>query len=477
MHFAKRLNSTKRPSLATIEYRELNGKLRENTSVMSPTVSFNLGNEETPTWNYAYIEPFERLYFINDWTYEGGLWVAYMNEDVLATYKENINRSTQYVLRSSSSYDGTIEDSFYPTTTHSNDYRVPLRDIYNVTGHADEPNFFSERSLESGYFVVGVVGGNTTGITHYVMDYNNFKTFIQAVFNFTPSGFGDIGTGLAKQLANPVQYINSVMWFPVSPALATYTTHTIFFGYYSVQVTAAIFGSAVPSVQHYRGYFTIKPHPQSATRGKYMNTKMKRTIIMNPWGSFPVDPYSLTTMLDTEDTEITAEWYLDYLTGKAWLYITGGEGTLITTSVCVLGVPIPVAGSSTDIIGTIFGTGASIVGAAGSALVGNMAGAIAGTVSAISSAVQGVQPSTEKQGSQGSMISFESKTPRMFTYYMYDADDNLEKFGRPLCQSVKLEDLSGYCLCKDSKFYNDTSVLSDEVSSIESFLNTGVYLE
>lgn len=73
-----------------IEWREsLNGELREQSNIMTPSILFNLDN---PTrYNYAYIESFGRYYYITSIeSVRNNLWRINMRVDVLMTYKNSI---------------------------------------------------------------------------------------------------------------------------------------------------------------------------------------------------------------------------------------------------------------------------------------------------------------------------------------------------------------------------------------------------
>ena len=61
-------------------------------------------------YNYVYIDTLDRYYWIKDWVRNNGLWYGYCAEDVLASFRSDILNTTQYVLRSSTTYDNSIID-------------------------------------------------------------------------------------------------------------------------------------------------------------------------------------------------------------------------------------------------------------------------------------------------------------------------------------------------------------------------------
>lgn len=112
--FTKRKNSTKRPNdTGTI----INCYLKDDCGALTPVIVYQpTTTAQNPSdWNYAYIGSFDRYYFVNDWVYNNGLWYAYLSCDVLASYKTQIGASTQYVVRSSATFDTNIVDLLYPT--------------------------------------------------------------------------------------------------------------------------------------------------------------------------------------------------------------------------------------------------------------------------------------------------------------------------------------------------------------------------
>ena len=78
----KRRNSTMIPPSGTLKFR---GELKENTSMLNPSILFDSFVLTAPQYNYMYIAEFRRYYYINDWTYDLGLWCDHCSFDVLAS--------------------------------------------------------------------------------------------------------------------------------------------------------------------------------------------------------------------------------------------------------------------------------------------------------------------------------------------------------------------------------------------------------
>ena len=114
-NFSKKENSTATPSANSAT--SFNCKLLSPSGVLSPVLEINLGVNNYPNYNYAYIPNFNRYYWISDWVNDGPLWRCSLNVDVLASYKTAIGNTNLYVLRAANSYDGDIIDTLYPTDT------------------------------------------------------------------------------------------------------------------------------------------------------------------------------------------------------------------------------------------------------------------------------------------------------------------------------------------------------------------------
>lgn len=75
---------------------KLTGKLREQSSVVNPSIMIQTTNPSI--YNYAYIPEFKRYYFITDMvSVRTGLWEISMHVDVLMSFKDTI-KGTQVIL-------------------------------------------------------------------------------------------------------------------------------------------------------------------------------------------------------------------------------------------------------------------------------------------------------------------------------------------------------------------------------------------
>lgn len=126
----------------------------ENSSIVAPVIKFDWGNSFVSSVNYAYIQEFNRWYYITDVRALIGGSVEYsLRCDVLMTYKGNIYNSTQTVSRSESIGAPTmIEDDFLPIS--------PKRDVKVILFEGGYFNLHEATSL-SYNFILNVAGGGS----------------------------------------------------------------------------------------------------------------------------------------------------------------------------------------------------------------------------------------------------------------------------------------------------------------------------
>ena len=92
------------------------GTLRDGVSILNPEIEIESGLTEdlVGTINYAYIEVFNRYYFVTDIKTEiNGLWIVSMHVDVLMTYKDEIREQNAVVARQEETYNMYLDDGWF----------------------------------------------------------------------------------------------------------------------------------------------------------------------------------------------------------------------------------------------------------------------------------------------------------------------------------------------------------------------------
>lgn len=276
----KRANSTKRPT-NLINYT---GEIKSPCSALNPVIVFQMEGDPT-SYNYAHISAWDRYYWVTDWTFDRGLWVATMRVDVLASWRDTIGTTNTYILRSASSYSGQIADTAYAPKS---------RIIQTINGNTNTSGYGWTGAYGAGTFVVGIINGatNTAGcVSYYVFTAGQFRTLCQKLFN-DPSDYLDIdpseiSENLQRALVNPYQYIASAMWFPFEVAHGSLLS-AVKFGWWQFNNNCypiAEYGYSLNQLS-----FVVPQHPQSGSRGLYLNDSpySRYTLFIPAFGEFEI---------------------------------------------------------------------------------------------------------------------------------------------------------------------------------------------
>jgi hypothetical protein len=125
--------------------RILNGSLRGETSIKTPVINI-AGDENTVFYNYAFIDEFNRYYFITDIkSIRTGIWEISFLCDVLMSFKSDI-------LNSYAVIDHTMEHDI--SNYLSSDIWTTL-----VKDKTDIINFSGSSLLDSGEYILITAGG------------------------------------------------------------------------------------------------------------------------------------------------------------------------------------------------------------------------------------------------------------------------------------------------------------------------------
>lgn len=474
---AKRPNSTARPNLTGgSTYTDI--QLKGPCSIRTPTIKIRMGSGADPVgFNYCYIDDFERYYFVNDWVNENYNWYAYLVEDELATWKDAIGSSTQYILRSSYASDGDIVDNLYPATGAVN----------YITNTAASPWDQLMPTSGVGCYVIGIIN-NDQGYTaarigatcYYVVTPGamvSIQTWLMNPGNFFPSISGEDASTQAfyKSLYDPIQYMVSCMFCPITPAKGDATT-TIGYGPYAHTLGA---GSAwylnTGGVPAATGSVSIPKHPQASTRGNYLNSSpySRYQVEIRPFGWIPLDPSALI------GHSTLYYWiYFDAISGNATLQlaVNSGRTNMVYEQTAMVGVPTNLSQTSRDYLGAGMSVLGAIGGVASGIGMGNVPGAIMSGVSGIGNAAANMLPQTQTQGSNGSFAELIlGRVALVGTFTLIVSEDNADR-GRPLCVKGTISSYPGFLVIADP----DVSIneaTREEMDAIRSYMSAGFFYE
>lgn len=445
--FSKKPNSTKQPSGGTTK----TVRLKDGCSVINPVfllTGYDLSNN--------YVSWGNRYYYIDDIVIlHNELAEYHCSSDPLATFKSDIGSSSQYVLRSASSYNGRIVDNYYPAKAQ-NTHAANM-----ITSPFDK---------NSGTYVIGMQGkgsgGNGGAVTYYAGNAAAMKALVEYMLGDPVTyDVSEISSQLLTCIFNPLQFIVSCMWFPFSvPTMNGDVTC----GWWQVTNSSLRPLSSLEWGTNFT--IPIPKHPKASNRGEYLNLLpySRYTLEAGPWGIIPLDNFNLL-----DSNELYCDYKVDLMTGSGRLNIKFRDKVAYNNiQSAQIGVPIQL-GQNVLNQGALTGAGSGILNTIKSAITGDVGGMMFNGLGAIGDAAATSQAVPSMQGSNGTMAFFNGFG--ILADFLDVADDNITENGRPLCEVKTVSSLSGYMICENADL--DTAASPAEKSTILSALNGGFYYE
>lgn len=454
----KRENSTRRPSGNGYA---IQCEAHEPIDLMSPTFLINMSAPFD--YNYLYISIWDRYYWIDNWTYNKGLWEAACSIDPLASWRNDIGNMTEYVLRSADEYDGSIIDTTYPLTGE-------VEIVQNYAGWNVEAD-------PTGCYVIGVVG--LVGLTEYYVigqheiGYFGAAMFGNSLWNAVQADDPGVQQGgvasFMKAQFNPLQYVVSCMWFPFMVPHSG-TKSAVFFGFFDSGWAAYTLSRAAYML--FSTNIQLNEHPQAEERGYYLDLAPYSRIRLSalPWGEIDLD----TTKFFGVHSEIALEAWVDPVTGSTKLYVGNGTADLLTL-VGQIGVPEQLSQVLKDNLATVTGGLSALAGLVGSLITGNVIGGVATVASGIGNAVSAQYPDVSTTGTNGARIAVAPTNIYVTQTFQYIIEEDRENHGRPLCMRRRLNTLPGYLMISDP----DVAIPATkaEIQRIKEYMINGFFYE
>lgn len=477
---AKKRNSTAAPASQPVSFS--NCIIKAGSGIVAPVIGIDNGLTWNPsTYNYAIIPTFQRMYYITDWYFDGGLWWAHMNVDVLATYKTTILNNSAYVARAAKTYDTAIIDSLYPTTSEKRAFPSSL-----VGALSPWTPFYS-----SGFFVVGVINNDSAAAgatSYYIFSFNQFqalKAFLLSTSTWTgiDETNPDFGDNLYKSLFNPFQYITDVKWFPYAlPTELCVLQSSLRFGWWTLENVSCYRITTFRDIRSYT--LPVNIHPQSEMRGDYMNGAPYSTyqLIAPPWGEFNLDPNlicNVRTLPNMAGPTLAVNIQIDLISGYADIFIgaplKNGQNATLLYNTALLAVPIQIAQINNNAWGqirNIVETGAGVIGSVAKLDFG---GAITSAANGILNGIELNVPHVQQTGSNGSISQYAINFT-LNAIFSIVVDDAPADKGRPLCTVTQLGALfPGFVQTVGA--HVEIAGTETEIEQINNYLDGGIYLE
>lgn len=480
--FSKKHNSTAVPTGGT----SVDVVLKDEAGVLDPIIELHTAASPS-AYNYLYIPTFGRYYWLREWTYNRGIWTGSFYVDPLASWRTQIGAQQLYVFRSAYESDGRVIDSLYPVKADPEFKVTPIPGFWTSTGAS------AGGAWGSGLYVIGLIGDGE--INYYGFQKPDLDKFLERLFS--DDYFQSIvGAGVTispeiKAEVNPLQYVASVRYYPAAFAagenswgLLNYSAGgnptTLSAGKGKVplngEATVRYFLTRSSIVGTYYTNFTISDssydHPQQS-RGKYMRGApyTKWEVFMPPFGIIELDSGDL---IDAEMLNIAM--IVDIRTGSAQLDITAvvdNTGHLIARAGGNVGIDCPL----THVMQTginYANVGQNALGAAFSAMTGNVAGTVNYLRNAIGNGIEGKKPHLSTVGSQGSGAETGGH-PMIITTYYKAVDDDVAGRGRPLCSKRLISSIPGYITADPDEL--SIAATARELEEIRGFISGGFFYE
>lgn len=466
--FSKKTNSTIQPTgTAALSASCL---LKDATSIIAPV--FQIRTSDPTAYNYCYCRAFHRYYFITDITWNKGYWEIRCQCDVLATYKSSIGSTSGYILRSSARSNGAIIDNLYPATA-----AVDTEIAYSTYSTGWSPTMsIGFTDWTAGDFVLGVQGtgvGSVNGVIYYALDAAKLIQLINLFYANSGNNawWGNLESGVRNALNKLDNYITSIRWYPY-PLMYSRTATDIWLGSWPCRDrnNNPIQAFSLTDTRPCSREITIMRHPQSATRGDYLNyAPYSKYEFIDPLiGVIPINS-DIAKVINTVKCTVTP----DYTTGQAKYELTTAGGVVFYTTYIKFAVDINLSGNTVNVgglISTIGGIAAGI--ATGGASMA--ATAIGRTVGVGSALTEGYATPGGNQSS-GGFVQYGDGSCMLRGYFKPIVNEDNSNRGRPLCTISTPANLGGYMLI--DKPHVAVAGTAQENSQINLYLESGFYYE
>ena len=475
-NFSKKENSTLQPSGSGTTF---DCKLKDATGVLSPQLEFHFATGNPGSYNYARINTFGRYYFIREWTYDKGIWIAQLEVDTLATWKSFIGAATLYVTRAASAWNNRAVDNLYP-----------MIEPCKMIGQMYTP-IWTGNDL-----VVGAIGcANTLGaqargaVNYYALDDIQTAFLCYYLMHLPEVGPGasyidQLNTFLNNALSesvkaqlDPIKYLTYAHRYPFNITQNYEMTSEIDIGKF------ALTGFAQDTVRRLTDIAvqTLGPisvpvpqHPQAATRGLFMNTAPYSQYILDfpPFGRLETDG---AKMINATGLECTV--FVDLVTSAAVLEVRAvfGDGTsnYMGTFNATVGADLQLAQITSDYIGA-FAVG--LKDGLGSPLMAvPYVGPVLAGIQAAGTTLANIKWELSTTGANGTYLPYYLHDPMLQMYYYEVADEDVDHHGKPVMQDKVIGGLSGYVQCLDGDI--DLPSTQQERETVAGYLTAGFFYE
>lgn len=489
--FEKRHNSTRRPSGGYVPF---DGVLREGSSLITPTISFEFASDASPmsnSWNlkfnYAYIAKFARYYWITDWTYDGGLWHAAMKVDVLATYRPQILAASAFVAYDESANIDLVDSRLSMLTAKTIEHKTAM---FSKLGQG--------YGADGGAVVVMCTGKNSTAafimtpadISH-LMD--NIVTWADATFTdpatqYPGSPTDSFGEALWNSLVGSISWLKRVIVNLSSNGDAAQNLRA------AVQLPIAIADVTGTNQQIVLGQYETNVYAKKISRRLlYDNCQIEIPWRYSDWRAnepyteiFLYIPYVGNIKMPNAaligETHLKVYAVVDLLSGDAVFRVYAEPSDeLIAAYSSNVGASYPIGASNISPAQTVTGIAGAVGAIAAGAAKGGAAGAAIGTLGAITGIMAANTPSSSSIGGGGGGASQGLPGTCIVSVIAHDTDPlptdaNAHAImGTPTMRVKSLGNVEGYLETRGAAVTGNMT--ATEHAELNAMLDSGIYVE
>lgn len=442
-NFSKKRNSTKRP---TTSGAEISVFLKEDTSIEGPSFILN-----EPLSEYTYIQAFGHFYFVEDViNLSSSQCEIRCSQDVLATYKDDIVASEQYVERSSRYSNPMLVD---PCIS-------PTQNIAETLFQSTSLDGFST----TGCYIVRISGGDYDGISTYVI-----PSLATLKGMFDPSFYFDVDdywAGICKVVTDPGRYILSLYWCPLDynavKLQGTLTENIKACWFNTTMIGYRLSNTAIYEIDKK----VNKPEFYYDDFRKYHPSFTQYTMYIPGIGNLAIAPENMAG-------DLYLHYVIDLNTGDVSVTLrqanTQANYIIIGTYTGNVFANIQLSDNNPN-AGAVLQSALSALGAYAS---GNIPMAATAGVSAVSNIIS-VTPSII--GSNQSAIAVKDIISVVISECVHaSAEAPNYTSGKPLYRYMTLGSLDGYVQCANASI--DLNGRARDRDEVNSFLNGGFYIE
>ena len=470
-NLSKRQNSTKRPDYSNWVNFDVN--LKKPTSLETPVVTLSA---ESFNYNYAVFQ--NKYYFVSDIVaVRNDLYEVTLSLDPMATYKDEILSSTQFV-----SYSSVSGDSWLPDT------RIPVLRSTIVNSASAGIAVWAGGSVSSGFYILSYIGLEGAGLV--AVDLGTLQAIISSIsdlddevdaivnypgYDWTVSAEQNLyylarvqtqNDILGKAYGQAPSCLRSCIWVPFAVSGSGHVP--IWLGNYDTGQTG-ILVSAFPRTGSVS--VTIPWHYTDWRRGYCEQVYLYLPLV----GMIGLSSDNLT-----HTNSITVHYSYTVTDGTISYQVESG-GEIIGTygGSCAINYPLGVnqQASAGEVTNAIMQGLANTVSAG---ITGNVAGVIAG-IAATSYSALDVALTSHPSCVGGIGGGSGSGLPRDVVCFTVAHDTNVQPgemaatMGVPTMKPLVLSNCSGYCQCANAHVSLDAPL--PEINAVDTYLNSGFFIE